>query len=93
MKDVSLMASSGSWKGWGALTSAPRELRDVAKTFVALQEARHSADYDNALIWDALDVQNLIMNARTAFQNWRSIQNHPAANEYLLALLVGKKRE
>ena len=31
--------------------------------------------------------------ARTAFENWRKVRTDPAAHEYLLALLIGKKRE
>jgi hypothetical protein len=35
----------------------------------------------------------LVAEARTAFENWQKIRTDPAANEYLLSLLMGKRRE
>jgi uncharacterized protein (UPF0332 family) len=94
MRDISEQVWKGSWRGW----SRPRpfllpELRDVAKSFVELQEAQHQADYDNSKLWTLTEVGAKVAAARTAFQNWQQIRSHPAANEYLLALLVGKRRE
>jgi hypothetical protein len=40
-----------------------------------------------------MDVQALVTDAQTAFENWARIRTHPAANEYLLSLLIGNKRE
>jgi hypothetical protein len=42
MKEVSRVISTGSWKGWSTpqLPVLP-ELRDIAKSFIGLQEARH----------------------------------------------------
>ncbi len=51
------------------------------------------ADYDNTKIWTFTEVDARLAHARNAFQNWRKIQTDPAAHEYLLALLIGKKRE
>jgi hypothetical protein len=61
--------------------------------FVKLQEARQQADYDNAKIWKSTDVQAMLADAQRAFVNWGSIRTHPTANEYLLSLLIGNKRE
>jgi hypothetical protein len=58
-----------------------------------LQEARHLADYDNAKIWAFTEVDVPLTPARTAFQTWQKDCTHPAAHEYLLALLIGKRRE
>jgi len=51
------------------------------------------ADYDNTKVWTSIEVDARLNDARAAFQNWHKIQNDPAAHEYLLALLIGKKRE
>ena len=94
MRDVSGTIYQGSWKGWSTpRISVPAELKDVAKTFFDLQEWRHEADYDNAKTWTADDVRGKVARTRTAFQNWQKIRTDPATNEYLLSLLVGKKRE
>ena len=71
----------------------PTELQAVARVFVELQESRQQADYDNAKIWESTTVQAKVTDAQTAFENWAKIRNHPAANEYLLSLLIGSKRE
>ena len=94
MKEVSRAVTAGSWKGW----STPRlpispELRDVANKFVKLQEARHQADYNNEKNWSQSDVVTMIAEARVAFQKWQSISGSAVADEYLLSLLIGKKRE
>jgi uncharacterized protein (UPF0332 family) len=94
MRDVSGTIYQGSWKGWSTpRISVPAELKDVAKTFFDLQEWRHEADYDNAKTWTADDVRGKVARASAAFQNWQKIRTDPATNEYLLSLLVGKKRE
>lgn len=94
MKDVSNAVLRSSWRGWSIPSPvAPAELQDVAKVFVDLQEARQQADYDNARTWKSTDVQAIVTDAQTAFTNWAKIRTHPAANEYLLSLLIGNKRE
>lgn len=94
MKDVSRSVWQDSWRGW----SSPRhplssELRNVAKSFVELQEARHQADYDNSKTWTLTEARAKVADAKMAFQNWQKIRTNPATNEYLLSLLVGKRRE
>ena len=69
------------------------ELQTVAKMFVELQEDRLQADYDIAKTWAPTDVLAKIDRAGLAFDNWAKIRTHPAANEYLLSLLIGSKRE
>jgi uncharacterized protein (UPF0332 family) len=94
MKELSAVVKKGSWKSWSApQLIVPRELMDVADAFNDLQEARHFADYDNSKLWTYTDVDARLNQARTAFQNWEKIRTDPAAHEYLLALLIGKKRE
>jgi|SRR5580658_2264219 uncharacterized protein (UPF0332 family) len=94
MKDVSNAVWRSSWRGWSTPSPAvPTELEAVAQIFVKLQEARQQADYDNAKIWKSTDVQAMLADAQRAFVNWGSIRTHPTANEYLLSLLIGNKRE
>ena len=94
MKEVSRAVRYGSWKGWSSPPPVvPAEMRAVATAFIDLQEARHQADYDNAKTWTAREAKLQIALAESAFENWRKIRTDPAANEYLLSLLVGKKRE
>jgi hypothetical protein len=92
--EVSAVVKKGSWKSWSTpQLSVPPELLCVADAFIDLQEARHLANYDNTKIWTSTEVDSRLTQARTAFQKWQKIQTDPAAHEYLLALLIGKKRE
>jgi hypothetical protein len=58
-----------------------------------LQESRQQADYDNAKTWEPIEVRAKVGDAQFAFINWALIRSDPAAAEYLLALLIGIKRE
>jgi uncharacterized protein (UPF0332 family) len=94
MKEVSNAVLRSSWRGWSVPSPVvPSELEAVAKVFVTLQEARQQADYDNAKTWEATAVETHVTDAQLAFANWSKIRMHPAANEYLLSLLIGNKRE
>jgi hypothetical protein len=94
MKEVSNAVLRSSWRGWSTPSPAvPQELTTVADVFVTLQESRQQADYDNARIWEPIDVQATVAAAQLAFAKWALIRTHPAANEYLLSLLIGNKRE
>jgi uncharacterized protein (UPF0332 family) len=94
MKEVSLLLSKGHWRGWSApRLPVPSELKEVAQTFIDLQDARHRADYDNAKTWTPVEVSAQVEAVQIAFDSWRQIRSSPAAGEYLLSLLIGKKRE
>jgi hypothetical protein len=94
MKDVSNAVWRSSWRGWSVPSPAvPPELQAVAEAFVDLQEARQQADYDNSRTWKSTDVRAIVTNTQRAFANWAEVRTHPAANEYLLSLLIGNKRE
>lgn len=69
----------------------PTELQQVASTFVALQEARHEADYNLATVFTRLEVNNLVARVRQAFQDWSAVRTDPAAQMYLAALLLWKR--
>ena len=71
-------------------------MKDVSRSisaFLRLQGERHSADYNNSIDWNPRDAQELVAVAEAAFENWHAIERTPAANEYLLSHLVGKKRD
>jgi uncharacterized protein (UPF0332 family) len=94
MKAVSQAVAQDKWSGWSTPSlKVPSELRFIARTFVILQEARHLADYDNAKEWTPTEARDKVAEVQLAFQNWAKIRAHPAANEYLLSLLIGNKRE
>jgi hypothetical protein len=69
----------------------PADLQAIAATFVALQEARHEADYNVRRSFTRLEVVNLVNRAGQAFQLWRPLRTDPAARMYLAALLLWKK--
>lgn len=66
-------------------------LRNVAKTFVDLQDRRHTADYDNETVWTRTEALGQVTSAQKAFSDWRAIRNQPIAQTYLLSLLVKKR--
>lgn len=94
MREVSVAVTSGSWRSWcDPPISAPANLKFVASTFVRLQTARQTADYDNSRHWTRAEVSDLLDEARRAFASWAAVRSDPSAGEYLLSLLVGKKRD
>ena len=94
MKEVSRTVATGSWKGWSTpKLPIPSDLREVADLFVKLQDARHEADYSNEKSWTQSDVAAMIDEARIAFQKWNGISGSAVADEFLLSLMIGKKRE
>lgn len=93
MKEVSQTFSSSAWTNWNKQQVAvPDELREVAKAFVSLQQERHDADYNSGRVWSPVEAQSKVDQARLAFQQWRVVQTQEIAQDYLLSLLVGKKR-
>jgi hypothetical protein len=96
MKDVCGEFARGTFsKGSGTihLVALPLEapLRDVAAAFVALQEARHNADYDVSSTLTKLDALQKIALARTAFTNWQAVRRLPNARVFLAALLLQRQ--
>jgi uncharacterized protein (UPF0332 family) len=66
------------------------QLKNVAQTFVQLQEKRHTADYDNAFVWSRTNAVAAIDMAAGAFSDWGSIRAQEAAQDYLLQLFLPK---
>jgi uncharacterized protein (UPF0332 family) len=71
----------------------PAQLQSVASTFVALQEARHEADYDVTARFTRVEVEQLVGRARQAFQDWQAIRTDGAVQMYLAALLLWRTWE
>ena len=62
----------------------------IAKDFVALQQDRNSADYDNSRVWSYTEVENVILRAHDLYTNWDTVSKTPFAESYLLDMLGGK---
>ncbi|MGC2659976.1 MAG: hypothetical protein WA324_18615 [Bryobacteraceae bacterium] len=93
MKEVSRVFSETPWTDWSGQTVAvPPELSLVADAFVSLQHERHEADYNSGRTWAPLEAQSKIQQVRLAFQQWRAVRTQAVAQDYLLSLLIGKKR-
>jgi hypothetical protein len=93
MKNISIQFRGATWVDWhGDRQVVPPALRNVAGSFVGLQEKRHSADYDNHKQWLATEVQVLLETAQSAFTKWLSVRRDPMAGNYLLAMLLSKQR-
>lgn len=73
------------------VVTADGHLGFVANTFIRVQIARHTADYDTSERWTRTQVSTLVAEAAEAFKSWRTIRRNPDAQAYLLSLL-GKPR-
>ena len=62
----------------------------IAKDFVALQQDRNSADYDNSRAWSYTEVENVILRAHDLYLDWNTVSKTPLAESYLLDMLGGK---
>jgi uncharacterized protein (UPF0332 family) len=64
-----------------------KDLKLVADSFVKLQQARHTADYDNSKVWSRTQVREIIAQAEDAAAAWSSIRETEMAQDYLLDLM------
>ena len=64
-----------------------KDLKLVAASLVKLQQARHTADYDNSRAWSPTQVYELIIEAQDAMLAWMNIRDKEIAQDYLLDLL------
>ena len=62
-------------------------LKLVADSFVKLQQARHTADYDNSKVWSRIQVWEMITEAEDAIAAWSNIREGQMAQDYLLDLM------
>ena len=66
------------------------EIATAADSFVQLQEARHSADYDLAEPLTRVDVQQSIEQARAAIASLESVRTRPNLSRFYAALAFAK---
>jgi hypothetical protein len=70
--------------------AASPEIQEVARRFIELQDARHSADYDLGYVLSSDDAFRLLDNATNAISAWERIQGTAEANIFVLSLLMWK---
>ena len=70
--------------------TASSDLQNVASSFIKLQEARHSADYDISYSLTPEETRQFIRLAVLAMGSWDSIANSAEANIFILSLLMWK---
>jgi uncharacterized protein (UPF0332 family) len=69
-----------------------RHLKRIAYIFVRLQQQRETADYDSAIRWSRTEALTLIDMVQEAFDLWSAIREDEIAEDFLLELLVQKRR-
>lgn len=87
MKTCSSKVASRPLPGDSGEVAAAAELRLVADSFLKLQQARHTADYDNSRIWSRTQVWEVIALAEDARAAWSNIRETELAQDYLLDLI------
>ena len=65
-------------------------LAAVAKEFVALQQDRNSADYDNSRVWSYTEVEDVIVRAHELYIRWDTVFRTPLAESCFIDMLGGK---
>lgn len=84
MSKVSLNFAQGKLPSkLNGIVPIPTQLRDVAKTFVDLQQARHDADYNLGRTFLRHDVLNYVSLVEQAFRDWNAVRDHDIAGLYL----------
>ena len=63
------------------------DLKIIADSFVKLQQARHTADYDNSKVWSRTQVWETIAQVEDAIAAWSNIREEEMAQDYLLDLM------
>jgi uncharacterized protein (UPF0332 family) len=87
MKTCSSRVSSRPLPVESAEIPIATDLKLVANTFIKLQQARHTADYDNSKVWSRTEVWEMIAQAEDAIAAWSNIRENEIAQDYLLDLM------
>jgi hypothetical protein len=66
----------------------PHAVQELAEQFLAIQYQRHLADYDLSISFSRGDAIRLVEAIERAVANWLPIRTDPAAEFFLLSLLV-----
>jgi hypothetical protein len=74
------------------LISLPLDPRlfNLTQAFIALQEARHEADYNPEKQWNRLAVLGHVKTAQDAFSDWAAIRTDETTTVFIVALLLQK---
>jgi hypothetical protein len=92
---ISKSFAQGDWpKAFDAVKGVfplPQELKDVARAFVNLQQARHNADYHLAQTFTRSETMDFVDMARKAFADWTKVKNNDLARIYLASFLLWEK--
>jgi hypothetical protein len=62
--------------------------KEIANTFILLQDWRPLADYDSSKIWSRDDVVEALSLGTEAFEKWALIRHEDLAQDYLLSFLL-----
>jgi hypothetical protein len=87
MKACSSRVSSRPFPVDPAEIRIAKDLKLVADSFLKLQQARHTADYDNSKVWSRTQVREIISDAEDAMAAWSNIRAREIAQDYLLELM------
>jgi hypothetical protein len=66
------------------------DLTLVMNTFVELQAARYSADYDVTSVWNRMNVLDKVQTVHVAFHAWSAVRAQPNTTVFKSALLFQK---
>jgi hypothetical protein len=97
MKQVSQLFARGqvpgSLAGLAPSIPIPPDLMDVAQAFIELQQARHTADYNltRGSTFTRSTARAWVRQARDAIAAWDRVRTDPAAEVYLIAMLLHQK--
>jgi hypothetical protein len=72
----------------GERSHAPAVLKDLAKTFVQLQQQRHDADYNLTKRFRRSEVLALLSRTEKAFKDWKLVRGLPETEIFLVSLLT-----
>lgn len=70
--------------------SASADLQNVSRSFIQLQDARHSADYDLSYNLTLKQSRQYVELAVSALQAWKRLAGSAEANIFILSLLLWK---
>lgn len=65
----------------------PQGIQNIATQFIALQKARHQADYDFLAVTTQAQAQTDVTRAEVVFLDWEAVKADPASDVFLTELL------
>jgi hypothetical protein len=71
----------------------PQEIQNIASAFVTLQQARHEADYNTAVVITYAEANTSVQLSELAFADWNGIVANPSVDVFLTDLLFQSIRK